>query len=231
MSAAALLVFARCTGFVFRAPGISYPGVPPALRVGLALALTLAILPAVPRTANLDGVSLVALLALEFLTGSAIGIGASVVYDGAYAGGRAVDDYVGVRAIAPNVHLVAPSGFGRIWSLAFTGAFFLMGAYRPVVLAFAGSFARLPPGTPFAAGAWMLAIPTELFRAALAVAGPSIAAGFVANVALGALSRTIPRFGSLTLSFPVVFGSVMIAGAATLAVLLVHQAPPLLPMP
>ena len=50
---------------------------------------------------------------------------AASLYDGAYAGGRAVDDYVGVKAIAPSVQLVAPSGFGRIWSLAFTGGFFL----------------------------------------------------------------------------------------------------------
>jgi flagellar biosynthesis protein FliR len=231
MSATPLLVFARCAGFVSRAPGISYPGVPPVLRAGIALALTLASLPALRPVTHLDGIALVATLALEFLTGSAIGIGASVVYDGAYAGGRAIDDYVGVKAIAPNVHLVAPSGFGRIWSLAFTGAFFLLGAYRPVIAAFAGSFVRLPPAAPFVAGDWMLAIPTELSRAALGVAGPSIAAGFIVNVALGALSRTIPRFGSLTLSFPIVFGAASIASAVTLAVLLTHQTPPQMPAP
>ena len=64
------------------------------------------------------------------LFGAAIGMTASLLYDAAYAGGRVVDDYVCVRAIAPNLQLVAPSGFGRIWSLVFTGGFFLSGGYR-----------------------------------------------------------------------------------------------------
>ena len=79
---------------------------------------------------------------------------ASLVYDAAYAGGRIVDDYVGVKAIAPSVVLVAPSGFGRVWSLAFTGAFFLTGAYRLTLLGFAQSFVRIPLQSPLHAGAW-----------------------------------------------------------------------------
>ncbi len=72
----------------------------------------------------------------------------------AYAGGRIVDDYVGVKAIAPSLVLVAPSGYGRVWSLAFTGAFFLTGAYRIVLFGFAQSFARIPLGGALRAGDW-----------------------------------------------------------------------------
>ena len=50
---------------------------------------------------------------------------------------------------------MAPSGFGRMWSLAFTGGFFLFGRYRPTLLAFAQSFDRVPPGAPFDASAWL----------------------------------------------------------------------------
>ncbi|HEY9084333.1 MAG TPA: flagellar biosynthetic protein FliR [Candidatus Tyrphobacter sp.] len=234
MSATALLVFARCAGFVFRAPGFSYPGVPPALRATLALFLTPAMLPAARTASHLDGAPLVAALALEFFIGSAIGTGASVLYDGAYAAGRAVDDYVGVRAIAPSVNLVAPSGFGRIWSLAFTGAFFLLGAYRPVLLAFASSFARVPPGAPIAGQTWLLyaaTLATTMLHVALEIAAPAIAAGFMVQVALGALSRTIPRFGSLTLSFPIVFGVALIASALCLSIVVRYAAPLLLGSP
>ncbi len=231
MSATSLLVFARCAGFAFRAPGISYPGVPPMLRAGLALFLTLAMLAAVRGGARLDGGALIVALALEFLIGSAIGIGASVLYDGAYAGGRAVDDYVGVKAIAPSISLVAPSGFGRIWSLAFTGAFFLTGAYRPTILAFADSFARIPPGAMPSAHAWLAYASTlavMLLRVALSVAGPAIAAALLVQLALGALSRTIPRFGSLTLAFPLVFGAALIASALALPAIVRHAFPLLL---
>ena len=37
------LVFARCAGFVLRAPGFSHPAVPAPLRAGFAYALALAI--------------------------------------------------------------------------------------------------------------------------------------------------------------------------------------------
>ncbi len=233
MTSAALLVFARCTGFIFRAPGFSYPGVPPALRAALALSLT-AILLHVSRTpSHLDGAPLVVAIAIEFFIGSAIGTGASVLYDGAYAAGRAVDDYVGVRAIAPSVQLVAPSGFGRVWSLAFTGTFFLLGTYRPIILAFASSFTRIPPGAPIAGHAWFVyavELASTILRVAVEIAAPAIAAGFMVQVALGALSRTIPRFGSLTLSFPIVFGVALIASALCLSVV-ARNAAPALPAP
>ena len=48
------------------------------------------------------------------------------------------------RPSRPAFHSLSPSGFGRVWSLAFTGAFFLTGAYRLTLLGLAQSFARLP---------------------------------------------------------------------------------------
>jgi flagellar biosynthesis protein FliR len=233
MTAAALLVFARCVGFASRAPGLSYPGVPPVLRAGLALVLTLVLLPRVHASPLSAGVPLVAGIALEVLVGVALGTGACALYDGAYAGGRVIDDYVGVKAIAPGIDLVAPSGFGRVWSLAFTGAFFLFGAYRPVVLAFAESFVRVPLGAPPAAHAWgayAASLASLLLRVALAVAGPAIAATFVVQIALGALSRTVPRFGSMTLAFPLVFGAALVASALALPAIVTRIAP-MLPAP
>ena len=212
MSAAALLVFARCAGFTARAPVFGHPSVPHAMRAGLALALTLAVAPGV-RASSLDGIALLAGLVVEFLLGSAIGMGASVLYDGAYAGGRVLDDYVGVKAIAPSVQLVAPSGFGRLWSLAFTGAYVLTGAYRIAVPAFAASFTRVPPGVPLDPHVWFAFVAnlaSTIVLVGASVAAPAIALAFVAQVALAALARTIPRFGGFALAFPLVFGAVLL---------------------
>jgi flagellar biosynthetic protein FliR len=123
MTATALLVFARCAGFVFRAPGLSHPAVPAPVRAGLALALTIAVLPAASARAG-SGIVFISAVALELAIGAAIGIAASILYDGAYAGGRALDDYVGIRGSVPNAQVYAASGFGRIWSLVFTAGFF-----------------------------------------------------------------------------------------------------------
>jgi flagellar biosynthesis protein FliR len=225
VTAEALLVFARCAGFVFRAPGLSHPSVPHPLRAGIALLLAGAIAPSA-HAVPCEGIELVVLVAVEFLIGSAIGFAASLLYDAAYAGGRMLDDYVGVKAIAPNIAVVAPSGFGRIWSIAFTGGYFLFGAYRLAIWGFARSFDRIPPGSPFDPHGWnvfALALGSTMAEVAVAVAAPAVALAFATQVALAALARTIPRFATFTLSFPLVFGVVLIATAISIP-LLAHQA-------
>lgn len=190
---------------------------PPALRAALAVVLAIVIAPSVHgRATRLDGFEAVFALMLEFLVGSALGMAASLVYDAGYAGGRMVDDYVGVKAIAPSIELVAPSGFGRIWSLVFTGAFFLTGAYRLSLWALATSFDRVPLDAPLRAGAWALFAANfckQFVTVALQVAAPAIGLAFVVQIALGSLSRVIPRFGSFTLAFPLAFAAAVIATA------------------
>lgn len=107
-----MLVFARCAGFAMRAPGLGHPSVPAPVRVLIAIALTLAVAPGYEHARIPAGAAFGFAFAGEVLLGAAIGTFAALLYDGAYAGGRAVDDYVGVRALAPSVALVAPSGFG-----------------------------------------------------------------------------------------------------------------------
>ncbi len=230
-----LLAFARCVGFLFRAPGFSHPSVPSPLRAGLAMALSMAIARAPAREPrNIDVAALVVALVTEFFLGSAIGMAASLLYDGAYAGGRVVDDYVGVKAIAPSLQLVAPSGFGRVWSLAFTGAFFLSGAYRLALLGFAQSFDRIPLGAGLHPNGWSAfagALAATIFLVALQVAAPAVALAFVVQIALGTLSRVIPRFGSFTLAFPLAFAAALVATAIGVPIIAQHAPTPLLAIP
>ncbi|HTZ54186.1 MAG TPA: flagellar biosynthetic protein FliR [Candidatus Acidoferrum sp.] len=233
MTATALLVFARCAGFASRAPGFSHPSVPHALRAGLALFLTIAIVPGVPSV-HLDSMALVIALVVEFLLGSAIGIGASLLYDGAYAGGRMLDDYVGVKAMAPSIQLVAPSGFGRVWSIAFTGGYFILGAYHVTLLAFAQSFERVAPGAHVDPHAWLAfagALASTIVFVAVAVAAPAIALAFVVQVGVAALTRAIPRFAGFSLSFPLVFGAVLLVTAVSIPLLSARAGHPLLLYP
>lgn len=222
MSGATLLAFARCIGFAWRAPGLSHPSVPAPLRVVVGVALALAVSSALRGTRAPVGGALAAAFVVELLIGAAIGAFASLLYDGAYAGGRVVDDYSGVHAIAPSAAFVAPSAFGRIWSLAFTGGFFLFGAYRVVILAFAQSFVTIPPGATIgrdAILAYAIALVQTIVLVGLAVAGPAIALSFVAQIALGAISRTVPRLSGVTLASPIVFAAAIIATAVSLPAL------------
>ena len=234
MSALSALVFARCAGFVFRAPGFSHPGVPPFVRAGLALVLATGLAPGVRMHDDPQGLVFVFALAAELVIGAAIGIGASVLYDGAYAGGRALDDYVGIRGSVPNAAIAAASGFGRIWSLGFLAAFFLLDGYHVVITVFADGFTHLPPGALLQNVGWpqfAISLPVLILRAALLIAGPAIALVFVMQFALGALARAVPRFQSFTLSFPLVFGAASIVTAIMLPLLLPLAGHPWLQLP
>jgi flagellar biosynthetic protein FliR len=208
----ALLVFARAAGMVFRAPGFSHPSVPPPVRAGLALALTLAIAPGVPAV-SFDGLAFVMALAGEVLIGAAIGTGASLVYDAAYYAGRAIDDYVGVRGSVPNANVTSAQAFGRLWSSVLLAGFFLLDGYVPVVRAFAGSFASVHAGAMIAPPAWLtfaIALPVTIVRAALLIAAPAFAAVLIVQVALAAVARVVPRLASFSLAFPVVFAAAIV---------------------
>lgn len=224
-----LLIFARCAGFAFRAPGFSHPSVPPPVRAGFALALALALGRVYASSARVGGGGIVFALATETLIGAAIGIAASMLYDGAFSGGRALDDYVGIRSSVPNANVAAGAGFGRLWSLAFTTGFFVLGGYGVALAGFADAFATLPPGALAASRdvqTFAVALPQTLLRAALSVAGPAIAIALVAQFGLAVVARLVPRFSTFTLAFPVVFACVLVATVAALPTVLRAAAAP-----
>lgn len=127
MTQAYALVFARCAGFVFRAPGFSHAAVPPFVRVGLALVLAMAVAPTARAPAGFAVHSFVLALVLEVAIGALIGLAASVLYEGVDAGARALDDYVGIQ---DSVRLAADPGgdaFSKLWTITFVAAFYVFG--------------------------------------------------------------------------------------------------------
>jgi flagellar biosynthetic protein FliR len=218
-----VLVLARCAGFAFRAPGFSHPDVPSPVRAGFAYVLALAIATPFGPVHGMAGGRFVLAVAGELLLGSAIGIAASLLYDGAYSGGRALDDYVGIRGSVPSAHVSAGAGFGRLWSLAFVAGFFVLGGDRIALSGFADSFSTLPPGALLEArGLEMFAItlPATLMRAALFVAGPAIALVLVAQIALASIARIVPRFSTFSLSFGIALACAFLATLASASTIL-----------
>jgi flagellar biosynthetic protein FliR len=228
MTQTTLLVVARSAGMVFRAPGFSHPSVPAPVRAGFALALALAVAPHAGAAPPLGAGAFALAIASETLLGATIGIGASLLYDGAYYAGRLVDDYVGVRASVPTAAVTSAQAFGRLWSSVFLAGFFLLDGYVPVIGTFAESFAHIAPGAAATRGAWLhvaLALPATIVRASLAIAAPALAVTLTVQIGLAAVARVVPRFASFSLTFPVVFGAaliVTIVGIPLLAPLTAH---------
>lgn len=225
MTQTAWLVFARGVGLASRAPGLAHPGVPPPIRVGAGIALALVVAPHVRGGAQLELPAFIVALAGEFLLGAALGLGAALLYDAAYYGGRAIDDYVGIRGSVPFLSVTATQAFGRLWSAAFLVGLFVLDGYVPIVNAFAASFERVAPGAfvaPEPGLAFALALARTFVDAALLVAAPAIASAAVVQIALAAVARVVPRFASFSLAFPVMFAVALIAALVAI--------PPLVPL-
>jgi len=228
-----MLVFARCIGCIARAPGFSHPGVPPMLRAALAFVLALGLAPRV-APAPLHTTSFVAALALEVLIGAAIGFAASLLYEGASAGGKVLDSYVGMQSANPNAQVASGEGYGALWGVVFLAAFFLLDGYQWVVRALVASLDGLPLGTAIAPASlrtFAFALPGVLMRASALVAGPAIVMGLVAQIGVGAIGRVVPRFSNMTLTFPVVFGAVLLVTLATVPLLVQQGGRPWLVLP
>ena len=234
MTQTALLVVARSAGMIFRAPGFAHPSVPAPLRAGFALALALAVAPHVPQASPFDAAAFAVAIAGETLLGALLGTSGALLYDAAYYAGRLVDDYVGVRASVPTANVTSAQAFGRLWSSVFLAGFFLLDGYLPVVDAFAASFAHVPAGVLVSSDALVRvapALPATIVRAALGIAAPAIAVGLAVQIALAATARVVPRFGSFSLSFPLVFGAALLATVAGVPLLAPAAGHPWLVLP
>jgi flagellar biosynthetic protein FliR len=234
MTQTLLLVFARSAGLMFRAPGFTHPAVPPIVRLGLALALAFGIAPAVVAARQMDLAMFALAIAGEVAIGTAIGIGASLLYDGAYYGGRMIDDYVGFRGSVPSAAVTSAQGFGRLWSSLFLAGFFLLDGDAVVIRAFADSFSHVGAGAFIGSDAWYhfaLALPQTIAKAALLIAAPAIGVALVLQIALAAVTRVVPRFSSFTLSFPIVFAAAILVAIATLPLYAPLAAHPILLAP
>jgi flagellar biosynthetic protein FliR len=224
-----LLVFARCAGFTFRAPGFSHPDVPPVARAAFAYVLSLALAAPLNSAHGAAPGHLAFAIASELVLGAAIGTAASLLYDGAYAGGRALDDYVGIRGSVPSANIPAGAGFGRLWSLAFAAGFFTLGGVNIALAGFASTFSALPPGALIdstSLATFAITLPATLLRAALFVAGPAIGLVLVMQIALAAVARIVPRFSTFTLSFGIVIACALLATLAGIPATLPAAAAP-----
>jgi flagellar biosynthesis protein FliR len=204
------------------------------VRLALALGLAIGITPAVHPRPDLDLALFSLAIAGEVALGAAIGIAASLLYDGAYYGGRMIDDYVGFRGSVPTAAVTSAQGFGRLWSSLFLAGFFLLDGDAVLIEAFADSFSHVGAGVAISVDDWYrfgLVLPQTIAKAALLVAAPAIAVGAVVQFGLAAIARVVPRFSSFTLSFPIVFAVAILVAIATLPLYGPLAAHPLLPVP
>jgi flagellar biosynthetic protein FliR len=223
-----VVVFARLGAAVMLLPGLGEEEVPAPLRLGLGLGLVVLLFPAVapglPPVPE-DPAGALRLLATEILIGLWIGGLARLALLAFAMAGQAISALIGLGGLLvvdPGLGLQA-TALGRALGLLAVVLVMATGLHGVALRALVESYAVLPAGSPFPAGAAAGALAqagADALALALRLAAPFVIGAVVLNVALGLLARLAPQVQTFFVAVP---GQIL-AGLALLALL----APPMI---
>lgn len=209
MLVAFLLVFVRVGAFLLLAPPFNSRSMPTRIRVGLAFALTLPVFGTlvgqVPASPDLMGI--VSLVLYQALCGLTLGFITLLLFAAIQAAGELIDLFsmFAMASMLDPFSNTNSSLFGRIQYLIGTTLLFASGGHLLLIRGLLQSFDLVPVGRPdFGALARMLTHDIgQMALAAVQIAGPVLACLFLADLALGLVSRAVPSLNVFQLSFPV----------------------------
>jgi type III secretory pathway component EscT len=190
----------RLLPVVVLSPFLGGPLLPPAGRVGLALALG-ALVRTSAGVAIPGGSSVPGLVASEILLGAVLAFAATLPIEAARGAGRLVDTLRGTTLAELHVAPIRQreSALGDLlaqWTVPLAG---WTGADRLIVVSLLDTFRTVPLGLPPGGGRSIAAAAgagTELLAAGLCIGAPAAAGLLVADLALALSARISPRSGA-----------------------------------
>ncbi len=211
------LVLARVAGLIMTAPVYGTQQVPLRVRVLLAAALAMLIVPSQwHATIETPGnvVCYLLLLGGEAMIGACLGLGILILIHGmtlageliAQASGLAIAD-VFDPALDGNVPL-----FSRLMFLVAVSVFICMGGHRLVMAGLLDTFQAIPLGSGRFTGAMaqtftnsvgqaFVTLVTQSFLLGVRAAAPAVTALLVSTMILGLVGRTLPQLNILSVGF------------------------------
>jgi flagellar biosynthetic protein FliR len=206
--AALLLAVARATGFVLVAPPFNTRMVPGPAKAAIALAL--AVVAYTRVSANLPDPTagfLVVGTVTEVVIGLALGFVVQLFFTAVQYAGDLLD-VAGGFTVAPAYDpmlMAQNTTIGRMYNLLATVLLFTSGGHLLVVRGFVTSYAALPVAGQVPTeqlGQVVTTAFSQMFLAALQIAGPMVAVLLLADVALALLSRAAPALNVFSLGPP-----------------------------
>ena len=204
------LVLARIGGAMALLPGLGEAAAPAVVRIGLALGLTILLLPELqPMMPPVPaaGLSMGLMIAGEVVTGLWFGWIARMIMLALPIGAQIIGVLVGLSSVLqPDAELGAQSGaLGKLFEMAAPVMLLVSGLYTLPLLALDELFRLIPPGHMLPPGesadAAIRAVATS-FSLALQLASPFVVIGIAWQVAMGLVSRLISRLQIYFVSMP-----------------------------
>ena len=202
-------------------PGVGEAGSPAIVRIGLALGLTVLVLPAIqPFVPPLPTMSLdlALMVAGEVVTGLSFGWIARVVILALPVAAQLIGYLVGLSSILqPDAELGAQSGaLAKLFSFGIPVILLATNLYTRPLIALTGLFQLIPPGhmPPFGENLQVAVHAAGVeFGLAVQLASPFVVAAVAWNLAMGLVTRVVPRMQIYFVSMP---GQILV-GLALLA--------------
>jgi flagellar biosynthetic protein FliR len=223
-----VLVLCRVGAVVMLMPGLGEVEPPAVVRAGLALAVTLLLLPVVaplvsaPPEAGLSGAgaSGAGMVAAELLVGAMLGWLARLPALALGMAGAIASYMLGLSSVVQTDPALGgqSAALGRLFGLMAPVLVLSTGLYALPLQALGGSYDVFPPGTLLPAGPLADSVTAAVaasFGLAVRLAAPFLLAGLVWQAALGLLARLAPQLQAYTAAMP---GQIL-GGLALLALL------------
>lgn len=216
---AAMLAAVRVTAFIVIAPPFSHGSVPMRVRAAMGACLALVVAPrAVADYVPLDIGEFIAALMLEILAGAALGFLVMLFFAAVQSAGGLIDLFGGFQlamAFDPGSQINGAQ-FTRLFHFAAIALLVASDGYQLVLAGLFRSFDALPLGAEISLAALAenaVSGFSEMFMAAVQIAGPLLVVLFLADAGLGLLTRVAPALNAFSLGFPLkIFLTLTLAG-------------------
>ena len=204
------LVLARVGAAMALLPGLGEAAAPAIVRIGLALSITILLLPELqPMMPPVPaaGLSMALMVAGEVVTGLWFGWIARMIVLALPMGAQFIGYMIGLSSVLlPDQELGAQSGaLGKLFEVAAPVLLLASGLYRLPLTALDGLFQLIPPGHLLPpADSTRIAVHAvgTGFGLALQLASPFVMIGIVWQVAMGLISRVMSRMQIYFVSMP-----------------------------
>lgn len=207
---AGTLIFLRVAAVMALMPGFSEQSVPMRIRLGLALAFTMIIAPAVGSLAPgtpWDLPVFLRFLATETLAGLALGVGLRLFVIALQTAGAMAAQATSLSQIAGAAAAEPLPAIGHLLVVGGLALAMMMGLHVKVAELLIASYQVLRPGqfpTPADLSQWGIAGVARAFALAFTLAAPFVIASVIYNMTLGVINRAMPQLMVAFVGAPVI---------------------------
>jgi flagellar biosynthetic protein FliR len=205
----------RIASFLMVIPIFGTQLVPARVRLGLALLMTIIVVPMIPPVPQVDALSAdaVVITLQQILIGVGLGFALTALWQLFVIAGQmiAMQMGLGFASMVDPANGVNVAVLAQIYTITITLLFLAMNGHLVTFEVFIESFRTLPIGLEGLgqAGVWQLAHRISwIFVSAMLIALPAVTAVLIVSISFGVMTRAAPQMNIFALGFPIglIFG-------------------------